>query len=145
MRVKNTTQRFQLFVQDLQESFWGDFQGRMREMLKKLLESNAEQQMANYLGLKWHERAQPAERLLGIATNDCRSGHTHGCKRDSWRNLSRSRDSPIINLYAPKNSWADFLIFVVLDTVEHVFIVPRSKITRRTTTTPDIQMACRVR
>jgi putative transposase len=63
MRVKNTTQRFQLFVQDLQESFWGDFQGRTREMLKKLLESDAEQQMADYLGLKWHERAGAAERV----------------------------------------------------------------------------------
>lgn len=63
MRVKNTTQRFQSFVQDLQESFWGDFQGRTREVLKKLLESDAEQQMADYLGLKWHERAQPAERV----------------------------------------------------------------------------------
>ena len=63
MRVKNNTQRFQLFVQDLQESFWGDFQGRTREMLKKLLESDAEQQMADYLGLKWHERVGAAERV----------------------------------------------------------------------------------
>jgi putative transposase len=63
MRVKNTTQRFQIFVQDLQESFWGDFQGRTREMLKKLLETDAEQQMADYLGLKWHERATPAQRV----------------------------------------------------------------------------------
>ncbi len=63
MRVKNTTQRFQVFVQDLQESFWGDFQGRTREMLKKLLETDAEQQMAEYLGLKWHERARPAQRV----------------------------------------------------------------------------------
>jgi putative transposase len=63
MRVKNSTQRFQAFVQDLQESFWGDFQGRTREVLKKLLEADAEQQMADYLGLKWHERAQPAERV----------------------------------------------------------------------------------
>jgi cytochrome c peroxidase len=38
MRVKNTTQRFQVFVRDLQESFWGDFQGQTREMLKKLLD-----------------------------------------------------------------------------------------------------------
>ena len=45
MRVKNNTQRFEVFVRDLQESFWGDFQGRTREMLKKLLESDAEQQM----------------------------------------------------------------------------------------------------
>src|SRR5438128_1494718 len=63
MRVKNTTQRFQVFVRDLQESFWGDFQGRTREMLKKLLETDAEQQMADYLGLKWHERAKPAQRV----------------------------------------------------------------------------------
>jgi putative transposase len=63
MRIKNNTQRFQAFVQDVQESFWGDFQGRTREMLKKLLEADAEQQMADYLGLKWHERAEPAERV----------------------------------------------------------------------------------
>src|SRR5437899_11153103 len=63
MRVKNTTQRFQVFVRDLQESFWCDFQGRTREMLKKLLETDAEQQMADYLGLKWHERAKPAQRV----------------------------------------------------------------------------------
>jgi len=56
MRVKNTTQRFQVFVQDVQESFWGDFQGRTREALQKLLEADAEQQMADYLGLQWHER-----------------------------------------------------------------------------------------
>src|SRR6266567_4190129 len=59
MRVKNTTQRFEVFVRDLQESFWGDFQGRTREMLKKLLEADAEQQMADYLGLKWLERRAP--------------------------------------------------------------------------------------
>ena len=63
MRVKNTTERFRSFVQDLQESFWGDFQGRTREVLKKLLEKDAEQQMAEYLGLKWHERVRPAERV----------------------------------------------------------------------------------
>lgn len=63
MRVKNNTQRFQVFVQNLQESFWGDFQGQTREMLKKLLETDAEQRMAEYLGLKWHERARPEERV----------------------------------------------------------------------------------
>jgi putative transposase len=57
MRVKNTTARFEAFVQDLQESFWGDFQGRTRETLRKLLEADSEQQMAEYLGLRWHERA----------------------------------------------------------------------------------------
>ncbi len=56
MRIKNNTQRFEAFVRDLQESFWGDFQGRTRETLQKLLEADSEQQMAEHLGLKWHER-----------------------------------------------------------------------------------------
>jgi transposase-like protein len=63
MRIKNTTQRFAGFVQDLQESFWGDFQGQTRQALKELLEKDAQQQMAEYLGLRWHERAKPAERV----------------------------------------------------------------------------------
>src|SRR5262250_318630 len=63
MRVKNTTQRFQVFVRDLQESFWGDFQGKSREVLKRLLETDAEQQMSEYLGLQWHERAAREERV----------------------------------------------------------------------------------
>ncbi len=63
MRVQNITARFTAFVQNLQESFWGDFQGQTRERLKELLEKDAEQQMAEYLGLKWHERVQPAQRV----------------------------------------------------------------------------------
>lgn len=60
MRVKNITARF---VQNLQESFWGDFQGQTRQRLKELLEKDAEQQMAEHLGLKWHERTPAAERV----------------------------------------------------------------------------------
>lgn len=63
MRVKNITQRFEAFVQNLQESFWGDFQGQTRQRLKELLEKDAEQQMADYLGLRWHERVPQAERV----------------------------------------------------------------------------------
>lgn len=63
MRVKNNTQRFQVFVRDLQESFWGDFQGKTREVLKRLLETDAEQKMSEYLGLKWHERVKREERV----------------------------------------------------------------------------------
>lgn len=74
MRVKNTTQRFQVFVRDLQESFWGDFQGRTREALKKLLEADAEQQMADYWGLQWYER--PGEEQSRV---DYRNG---GYERD---------------------------------------------------------------
>jgi hypothetical protein len=32
-------------------------------MLRKLREIDAEQQMADHLGLKWHERTQPAHRV----------------------------------------------------------------------------------
>ena len=63
MRVKNTTQRFEVFVRDLQESFWGDFHGKTREVLKRLLETDAEQRMSEYLGLQWHERAPRDERV----------------------------------------------------------------------------------
>jgi transposase-like protein len=63
MRVKNSTQRFEVFVRDLQESFWGDFQGKTREVLKRLLETDAEQRMSEYLGLRWHERAPRGERV----------------------------------------------------------------------------------
>ena len=63
MPVNNTTQRFQVFVRDRQESFGGHFQGRTREMLKKLWETDAEQQMADYLGWQWPERTPPAQRV----------------------------------------------------------------------------------
>ena len=63
MRIKNNTQRFEAFVRDLQESFWGDVQGRTRETLRKLLEADSEQQMAEYLGLKCHERAVEGGRI----------------------------------------------------------------------------------
>ena len=56
MRIKNNTGRFAAFVREMQESLWGDFQGRTRETLQRLLEADSEQQMAEYLGLKWHER-----------------------------------------------------------------------------------------
>ena len=50
MQVKNITQRFQAFVRDLQETFWGDFQGQMQQRLKEVLEKDAELQMASGSG-----------------------------------------------------------------------------------------------
>ena len=94
MRVKNNTARFAAFVQDVQESFWGDFQGRTREVLKKLLESDAQQQMAEYLGLKWHERAQPTERV------DYRNGFY---ERDYVTQLG------VIRLHIPRTRERSFL------------------------------------
>lgn len=70
MRRDYSTERFQGFVRELQESFWGDFQGRTRETLKRLMEADSEQQMEEYLGLKWH--AQAAEGEEGV---DSRNGY----------------------------------------------------------------------
>jgi hypothetical protein len=48
-------------------SFAGELSGRLSRtdagVLNKLLESDAEQEMADHLGLKWHERAGAAERV----------------------------------------------------------------------------------
>ena len=43
MRIKNNMQRFEAFVREMQESFWNDFQGRIRETLQKPLEADSEQ------------------------------------------------------------------------------------------------------
>lgn len=61
MRRDYTTEQFRAFVQDLRESFWGDFQGQTRAALKQLLEADSEQQMEEYLGLKWYEQAEEGD------------------------------------------------------------------------------------
>lgn len=58
MRTDYSTERFQGFLEDLRESFWGDVQGQVRDTLKKLLEADSEQRMEAYLGLRWYERAE---------------------------------------------------------------------------------------
>ena len=61
MRSDYSTERFQGFLEDLRESFWRDVQGKVRDTLKRLLESDSEQRMEAYLGLKWYERAEKRE------------------------------------------------------------------------------------
>jgi len=61
MRTDYNTERFQGFLEDLKESFWGDVQGKVRETLKKLLEADSEQRMEEYLGLRWYERSEERE------------------------------------------------------------------------------------
>lgn len=48
-------------MEDLQESFRGDFRGRTRKALEAVLKADSEQQMGEYLGLKWYERAWEGE------------------------------------------------------------------------------------
>ncbi len=70
MRRNYNTEQFQGFVRNLQESFWGDFQGRTRRTLEELLTADSEQQMEEYLGLKWYERAGEGEERV-----DSRNGY----------------------------------------------------------------------
>jgi putative transposase len=69
MRTDYSTGQFAGFLANLEESFWGDLQGQARQTLKAFLEVDAEQQMEQYLGLRWYER--PAE---GAARPDSRNG-----------------------------------------------------------------------
>lgn len=56
-----STEQFQAYLEDLRESFWGRMKGQVQETLKKLMEADSEQQMEEYLGLKWYERAEERE------------------------------------------------------------------------------------
>jgi putative transposase len=56
-----STEQFAGFVANLEESFWGDLQGQARQTLKSFLEVDAEQQMEEYLGLRWYERPREGE------------------------------------------------------------------------------------
>ncbi|HVN82657.1 MAG TPA: IS256 family transposase [Terriglobia bacterium] len=50
------TEQFQHFVEELQETFWGDLYGKTKGLWQKLLEEDSEAQMARYLGLDPYER-----------------------------------------------------------------------------------------
>ena len=70
MRTDYSTERFQSFLQDMKESFWGDLQGQVQQSVKEMLEVDSEQRMEEYLGLRWYERpAVPEERV------DSRNGY----------------------------------------------------------------------
>lgn len=68
-RTDYNTEEFAGFLANLEESFWGDLRGQARQTLKSFLEVDAEQQMAEYLGLRWYER--PGE---GEVRPDSRNG-----------------------------------------------------------------------
>ncbi|HEV2176443.1 MAG TPA: hypothetical protein VGW33_04470 [Terriglobia bacterium] len=50
MRKDFSTEQFGHFVKELQESFWGDFQGQARRVLEAVLKAGSEQQREQYLG-----------------------------------------------------------------------------------------------
>ena len=70
MRIDYSTERFQSFLQDMKESFWGDLQGQVQQAVKEMLEVDSEQRMEEYLGLRWYERAGGDEERV-----DSRNGY----------------------------------------------------------------------
>ena len=61
-KVTPITEQFQHFVEDLQESFWGDLCGRTRLAWKKFFEAESLRERDRYCGLGWHERSSDADR-----------------------------------------------------------------------------------
>jgi transposase-like protein len=61
IRTDYSTEQFTGFLADLKEEFWGDLRGQARQTLKTLLDVDAEQQMEEYLGLRWYQRPPQGE------------------------------------------------------------------------------------
>jgi transposase-like protein len=60
-RTDYNTEQFAGFQANWEESFWGDLRSQARQTLKTFLEVDAEQQMEQYLGLRWYERPAAGE------------------------------------------------------------------------------------
>jgi len=70
MKRDYSTEQFAAFVQELKESFWGDMQGKVQQLVKTMLEVDSEERMEEYLGLRWYERPEEGE-----ARVDSRNGY----------------------------------------------------------------------
>ncbi len=55
-KVAEITEQFQHFVRDLQESFWGDLNGKAQAAMKRLLEEQSRRQRDRYLCRDAYER-----------------------------------------------------------------------------------------
>jgi len=55
-KLAPVTEEFQHFIEELQESFWGDVYGKTKDLWKQVLEEDSEASMARYLGLSLYER-----------------------------------------------------------------------------------------
>ena len=79
MRIKNNTGRFaSVCAENAGKLLWCYFQGRTRETLQEVAGSRSlEQQMAEYLGLKWHERPAGGGRAGRLPKRGLRARVTH--------------------------------------------------------------------
>ncbi len=76
MRHDYTTEQFQVYLQDVQEDFWGQIRWKTQLALQRLLEADSEQQMADYLGLQPYERAPEPEHRLDSRNGSYRRDFT---------------------------------------------------------------------
>ena len=56
LKLAPATEQFQHFVSNLQESFWGDLNGRTREAWKKFFEADSERQRDRFAVVDAYER-----------------------------------------------------------------------------------------
>ena len=56
--VTPITEQFQHFVRDLQESFWGDLNGKAQAAMKQLLEAESRRQRDRYVCREAYERRE---------------------------------------------------------------------------------------
>lgn len=56
------TEQFQHFVQELQESFWGDLYGKTRQAWKRFWDQQSLRERDSYMQSGWHDRVDPVER-----------------------------------------------------------------------------------
>jgi hypothetical protein len=61
-KLTPVTEQFQHFVQQLQESFWGDVYDKGKQGVKELLEADSERQRQRYLMADRYERTGAGER-----------------------------------------------------------------------------------
>jgi putative transposase len=61
-KLAPVTEQFQHFVQQMQESFWGDVYDKGKQAVKELLEADSERQRQRYLMAEPYERTGAAER-----------------------------------------------------------------------------------
>jgi putative transposase len=57
-KVAPITEQFQHFLEEMQESFWGDLYGKTKQLWQRWLEEESERERKRYCGTGWYEHSQ---------------------------------------------------------------------------------------
>jgi hypothetical protein len=77
-KVTPITERFQHFVEELQESFWGDLYGQTRAAWKKFFELDSERLRDRYAG--WNRYRRGPRKAGGVWQRLLQAGFCHGIR-----------------------------------------------------------------